>query len=92
MSRCKKGYAPLPIQEVFGYKIIADKEENVFGEYDSEVKRIIKEEKWWAGGLGELGDRPHCRILPNEKGYCHFYDSKKDKCMLGDEKPDRCFE
>lgn len=87
---CKGGYAPLPFQDVLSYKFTTSDDKNTFGKYDKKVKEIIKENNWWISGVGELGDRPHCRILPNSNGLCFFYDSEKNKCMLGDHRPSRC--
>lgn len=87
---CKTGNVPLTIVNVFSYEATLQSGEKIFGEYDDRVKKILKENNYWIGGVGEIGDRPHCRILPDERGFCHFYDDKKNKCMLGDERPSRC--
>lgn len=87
---CEKGYVPLPFQTVLSYKFVSKEDQNIFGEYDEEVKKIINEEQWWMGGVGTLGRRPHCRINPNERGFCYFYNSEQDDCKLGDYRPSRC--
>ena len=89
-EQCKKGYALIGFPHIIGLRKVSKGEEKIFGEYDSIVKKIIKNERWFIYGHGTLGKSPHGSILPDERGFCHFYDKKNDKCMLGDERPSRC--
>lgn len=90
MSYCKEANVPLPFQDIIMLKFLANKQENIFGKYDKNTKDILKSREWFMTGVGELGNRPHCRILGREDGCCYFYDEKEKQCMLGDYRPSRC--